>query len=133
MDLIPERKTETVWVPQTSITERGVLEIFPRRAAMEGALMGIGISRESPQFVPEGFQFFRVLRGKFFYGESRVDEHRIARLDINNEIGADFRPDGAGGGKGPVFSKYRFNGVGNGKTHEYSSFSGLLYSRMTGE
>jgi hypothetical protein len=100
---------------------------------MEGALMGIGISRESPQFVPEGFQFFRVLRGKFFYGDSRVDEHRIARLDIINEIGADFRPDGAGGGKGPVFSKYRFNGVGNGKTHEYSSFSGLLYSRMTGE
>jgi hypothetical protein len=82
MDLIPERKTETVWVPQTSITERGVLEIFPRRAAMEGALMGIGISRERPQFVPEGFQFVRVLRGKFFYGESRVDEHRIARLDI---------------------------------------------------
>jgi hypothetical protein len=93
--------------------------------------MGIGFSREGPQFVPEVLQFFRVLRGELFYGESGVNEDRIARNDIIHEIGADFCPDGACGGKGQVHTEHFFDGVGNGKTHENSSFSVLLYSRMT--
>jgi hypothetical protein len=95
--------------------------------------MGIGFSRKSPQFVPEALQFLRVLRGELFYGESGMDEDRIAGDDIIQEIGADFRANGARRGKSPVLSKNFLDGVGNGKTHENSSFSGLLYSRMTGE
>jgi hypothetical protein len=95
--------------------------------------MGIGVSREGPEFVPEVHQFFRVLRGELFYGESRVDEDSISRGGILDEVGPDFRPDGAGGGEGPVLTEHFFNNMGNGKTHANSSFSGLLYSRMIGE
>jgi hypothetical protein len=95
--------------------------------------MGIRFSGKGTKFVPEALQFFRVLGGELFDGESCVDEHRISRGGILNEISPDFRPDGAGHRERPVLAQQSFNGMRNGKTHGNSSFSGLLYSRMTGE